>query len=49
MDVANSTVRNLLSGAYLRLDVHTRTAAIAKARQLGLITPPGPDVQPDLT
>ncbi|OGO29837.1 MAG: hypothetical protein A2Z16_13130 [Chloroflexi bacterium RBG_16_54_18] len=48
MDVANSTVRNLLSGAYLRLEVHTRTAAIAKARQLGLITPQGPDVQPDL-
>jgi len=48
MDVANSTVRNLLSGAYLRLDVHTRTAAIAKARQLGLITPQGPDVQPGL-
>ena len=42
MGVANSTVRNLLSGAYLRLNVHNRTAAIAKARQLGLITPQGP-------
>jgi len=42
MDVANSTVRNLLSGAYLRLEVHTRSAAIAKARQLSLITPCGP-------
>jgi two-component system nitrate/nitrite response regulator NarL len=42
MSVANSTVRNLLSGAYLRLGVHTRTAAIAKARQLGLITPDPP-------
>lgn len=37
MAVANSTVRNLLSGAYVRLDVHTRSAAIARARQLGII------------
>jgi two-component system nitrate/nitrite response regulator NarL len=44
MAVSNSTVRNLLSSAYLRLRVHSRTAAIAKARQLGLITsdPPVP-------
>lgn len=40
MAVANSTVRNLLSGAYIKLGVRTRTAAIAKARNLGLITPP---------
>jgi two-component system nitrate/nitrite response regulator NarL len=39
MDVANSTLRNLLSSAYLKLGVRTRMAAIAKARQLGLITP----------
>lgn len=39
ISVANSTIRNLLSGAYVKLDVHTRSAAIAKARQLGLITP----------
>ncbi len=39
MAVANSTVRNLLSGAYVKLGVHTRSAAISKARQLGLITP----------
>jgi DNA-binding NarL/FixJ family response regulator len=39
MQISNSTLRNLLSGAYLRLEVHTRAAAIAKARQLGLITP----------
>jgi two-component system nitrate/nitrite response regulator NarL len=38
LSVANSTVRNLLSGAYVKLDVHTRSAAIAKAQQLGLIT-----------
>jgi len=39
MKVANSTVRNLLSSAYLKLDVHTRAGAIAKARRLGIITP----------
>ena len=37
--VANSTMRNLLSGAYLHLKVHTRAAAIIKATQLGLIPP----------
>ena len=42
MNVANSTVRNLLSGAYLRLGVNSRAAAIAKARQLGLIPPDSP-------
>jgi DNA-binding NarL/FixJ family response regulator len=44
MNVANSTVRNLLSGAYLKLDVRSRHAAVAKARQLGLITPEPPTV-----
>jgi two-component system nitrate/nitrite response regulator NarL len=39
MSVSNSTVRNLLSGAYVRLAVHTRIAAIEKARELGVITP----------
>lgn len=39
MDIANSTVRNLLSGAYLKLGVRTRLAAVARAQQLGLITP----------
>lgn len=39
MSVSNSTVRNMLSGAYIRLGVHSRTAAVEKARQLGLITP----------
>lgn len=42
MSVGNSTVRNLLSGAYVRLGVHTRAAAIARARHLGLITPDAP-------
>jgi DNA-binding NarL/FixJ family response regulator len=45
MTVTNSTVRNLLSGAYLKLSVHTRAAAIARARQLGLITPDAPTPQ----
>lgn len=39
LGVTNSTVRNLLSGAYLRLGVRNRAAAIAKAQQMGLITP----------
>jgi two-component system nitrate/nitrite response regulator NarL len=37
--VSNSTTRNLLSGAYLRLGVHSRIAAVEKARELGLILP----------
>lgn len=39
LGIGHSTVRNLLSDAYLRLGVRNRSAAIAKARQLGLITP----------
>ena len=42
MSVANSTVRNTLSDAYIRLGVHNRAGAIAKAQQLGLITPDPP-------
>jgi DNA-binding NarL/FixJ family response regulator len=45
MLVANSTTRNLLSGAYLRLDVHTRLAAVSKAREIGIITPFSPNSQ----
>ncbi len=37
MEIANSTVRNLLSKAYFRLGVNNRPAAIAKARHLGLL------------
>ena len=44
--ISSSTFRNLLSGAYKRLGVSTRTAAIARANQLGLLTS-GHDV-PDL-
>jgi DNA-binding CsgD family transcriptional regulator len=39
MAVANSTFRNLLSGAYIKLNVRTRAAAITKAQSLGIITP----------
>jgi DNA-binding NarL/FixJ family response regulator len=41
MNVQNSTCRNLLSTAYLRLGVTNRAAAIAKAQQLGLVVIPG--------
>lgn len=39
MSISNSTIRNLLSATYIKLGVRTRIAAVAKARQLGLITP----------
>jgi two-component system nitrate/nitrite response regulator NarL len=45
MGVANSTVRNLLSGAYLKLNVRNRAAAVAKARQMGLIAPESPPLK----
>jgi len=46
MDAGNSTVRNLLSGAYVRLDVGTRAAAVTRARELGIITPNVPQAIP---
>ncbi len=45
MSISNSTVRNLLSGAYLKLGVRTRNAAVTKARQLGLISPEAANLQ----
>ena len=39
LDIKPSTFRNLLSSAYERLGVQTRTAAINKAYQLGILTP----------
>lgn len=42
MNVAASTFRNLLSQAYLRLEVTGRKAAVLKAQQLGLISSPLP-------
>lgn len=38
LGVASSTLRNLLSTAYVRLGVRTRAAAIAKVRKMGLLT-----------
>jgi two-component system, NarL family, nitrate/nitrite response regulator NarL len=46
LGLAHSTVRTLLSEAYIRLDVGNRAAAIAKAAQLGLIPPPGRPAPP---
>jgi two-component system response regulator NreC len=37
MGITGSTMRNLLSGAYVRLGVRTRAAAIARAQQLGIL------------
>jgi DNA-binding NarL/FixJ family response regulator len=37
LGVASSTLRNLLSTAYVRLGVHTRAAAIAQIQKMGLI------------
>jgi two-component system nitrate/nitrite response regulator NarL len=45
MEIAHSTLRNLLSAAYLKLNVRTRAAAVLKAQQMGLISP-GPGFQP---
>jgi DNA-binding NarL/FixJ family response regulator len=39
MQIADSTLRNLLSTVYLKLGVQTRAAAIARAREMGIITP----------
>ncbi|MDH5505857.1 MAG: response regulator transcription factor [Anaerolineae bacterium] len=43
LNIAPSTVRNLLSDTYIRLKVRNRSAAISKARGLGLITPFTPE------
>jgi len=45
LNLRASTVRNLLSNAYLRLGVRTRAGAIARARELGLITPLPPGTE----
>jgi DNA-binding NarL/FixJ family response regulator len=37
LGITGSTMRNLLSSAYLRLGVRTRAAAIARANQLGIL------------
>lgn len=43
MGIKHSSVRNLLSSAYVKLNVRNRAAAIIKARELGLITPYPPE------
>jgi DNA-binding CsgD family transcriptional regulator len=37
LGVASSSLRTTLSETYFRLNVHTKAAAISKARELGLI------------
>jgi two-component system capsular synthesis response regulator RcsB len=37
LGIASSTLRNLLSETYLRLEVRTKAAAISRARQMGLL------------
>ena len=39
MNISHSTFRNLLSGAYIKLNVRNRTAAVLKAEQTGLLPP----------
>lgn len=43
MKIKHSSVRTLLSSAYVKLGVRNRAAAIIKARELGLITPYPPE------
>jgi DNA-binding NarL/FixJ family response regulator len=47
LGIAHSTLRNLLSDAYLRLGVRNRAGAVVKARHMGLITPFVPSMQPE--
>jgi two-component system nitrate/nitrite response regulator NarL len=39
MGISHQAFRTLLSGAYFKLDARTRADALARARQMGLITP----------
>jgi two-component system, NarL family, nitrate/nitrite response regulator NarL len=45
MGIKHATVRNLLSGAYIKLEVSNRAAAIEKARRLGIL-PEEPHIPP---
>lgn len=45
LGIAHSSLRNLLSEVYVRLGVRSRTAAVDKARRLGLITPLAPEIR----
>ena len=44
LNIAPSTLRTLLSDAYKRLRVNKLATAVAKARQLGLISPFSPEI-----
>jgi DNA-binding NarL/FixJ family response regulator len=46
MKIAHSTLRNLLSQAYLKLSAHSRAAAVLRAQQLGLLAPK--TIDPDM-
>lgn len=37
LNISGSTLRNILSNTYTRLGVHTRSAAIDKVRQMGIV------------
>lgn len=37
LNISGSTLRNILSSSYTRLNVHTRSAAIDKVRQMGFV------------
>ena len=45
MKISHSTLRNLLSAAYIKLSVRNRTAAIIKAQQMGLLPPGYPSTE----
>jgi two-component system nitrate/nitrite response regulator NarL len=47
LGISGSTLRNLLSNAYLRLGVRTRAAAIARAHQLGIL-PDSPETNAEM-
>ncbi len=42
MEIAGSSLRNVLSSTYEKLQVNSRSAAIAKAHNLGLLPPEMP-------
>jgi DNA-binding NarL/FixJ family response regulator len=42
MNIAASTLRNMMSRLYLRLDVNSRSSAVSRARLLGLLPPEVP-------
>jgi len=44
LNVAHSTIRNLLSSMYLKLGVHNRSSAIIRARELGLLSSNAPHI-----